>query len=77
MKSKLKNLATGYVVVYKEDGLICSYQRQSDGTMKIHDHEATAQNARRKLGAYTAGDFYANGWMVLTTVALARCKWAI
>jgi hypothetical protein len=74
--TKLKNLPTGYVVVYKEDGLICSYQRKPDGTMKIHDHEKTAQNARKKLGAFTAGDFYANGWMVTTTVALARCKWA-
>ncbi len=73
---KIKNLATGYVVVYKEDGLICSFQRDAKGAMKIHDHERTAQKARQRLGAFTAGDYYANGWMVTTTVALARCKWA-
>jgi hypothetical protein len=73
---KIKNLATGFVVVYKEDGLICSFQRKTDGTMMIHDHEKTAQRARRKLGAFTHSDYYANGWMVTTTVALARCKWA-
>lgn len=70
------NLATGYVVIYKEDGLIHSYQRDAKGTMKIHNHERTAQNARKKLGAFTAGDFHSNGWMVTTTVALARSKWA-
>ena len=74
MKPKLKNLATGYVVVYKEFGLIHNYQRKPDGTMKIHDHEATAQNARNRFGG--ASDFYSEGWMVLTTVALARAKWA-
>jgi hypothetical protein len=73
---KIKNNATGYVVVYKEDGLIHSFQRKPDGTMKVHDHEKTAQKARKKLGAFTAGDYYANGWMVTTTVALARAKWA-
>ena len=73
---KIKNLATGYVVVYKEDGLICSFHRDTKGAMKVHDHEKTEQKARKKLGAFTAGDFYANGWMVTTTVALARCKWA-
>jgi hypothetical protein len=73
---KIKNLATGYVVVYKEDGLIHSFQRDAKGQMKIHDHEKTAQKARQRLGAFTAGDYYANGWMVTTTVALARCKWA-
>lgn len=73
---KLKNNATGFVVVYKEDGLIHSFQRDAKGQMKIHDHEATAQKARKKLGAFTAGDYYANGWMITTTVALARCKWA-
>lgn len=73
---KIKNNATGYVVVYKEDGLIHSFQRDKNGGMKVHDHEATAQKARKKLGAFTAGDYYANGWMVTTTVALARAKWA-
>ena len=73
---KIKNLATGFVVVYKEDGLIHSFQRDAKGQMKIHDNETTAQKARKKLGAFTAGDFYANGWMVTTTIALARCKWA-
>ena len=73
---KIKNLATGYVVVYKEDGLICSFQRDAKGAMKIHDHEKTAQKARQRLGAFTAGDYYSNGWMVTTTVALARSKWA-
>jgi hypothetical protein len=70
------NNPTGYVVVYKEDGLIHSYQRDAKGQMKIHNHERTAQNARRRLGAFTAGDYYANGWMVTSTVALARSKWA-
>ena len=73
---KIKNLATGFVVVYKEDGLIHSFQRDAKGQMKIHDHETTAQKARKKLGAFTAGDFHSNGWMITTTVALARCKWA-
>jgi hypothetical protein len=73
---KIKNNATGYVVVYKEDGLICSFQRDKNGGMKIHDHEKTAQKARQRLGAFTAGDYYANGWMITTTVALARAKWA-
>jgi hypothetical protein len=73
---KIKNLATGFVVVYKEDGLIHSFQRDAKGQMKIHDHEKTAQKARQRLGAFTAGDYYANGWMVTTTIALARCKWA-
>lgn len=71
------NLPTGYVVIYKEDGFIHSFQRDTKGAMKIHNHERTAQNARKKLGAFTAGDFHSNGWMVTTTVALGRCKWAI
>jgi 16S rRNA U516 pseudouridylate synthase RsuA-like enzyme len=71
---KIKNNATGYVVVYKEDGLICSYQRDAKGAMKVHDHRKTADNARNKFGG--ASDFYSEGWMVLTTVALARAKWA-
>ena len=70
------NLPTGYVVIYKEDGFIHSFQRKADGSMKIHNHEKTAQNARKKLGAFTAGDFHSNGWMVTTTVALSRAKWA-
>jgi hypothetical protein len=72
----IKNLPTGYVVIYKEDGFIHSFQRDAKGKMKIHNHEATAQRARQKLGAFTQGDFYANGWMITTTVALSRCKWA-
>ena len=70
------NLPTGYVVIYKEDGVIHSFQRTPKGTMKIHNHERTAQNARKKLGAFTQGDFHSNGWMITTTVALARAKWA-
>jgi hypothetical protein len=68
------NLPTGYVVIYKEDGLIHSFQRKADGTMKIHNHLKTATNARNKFGG--AGDFHSNGWMVTTTVALGRAKWA-
>ena len=67
------NNPTGYVVIYKEDGIIHSYQRTPKGQMKIHNHLTTANKARSKLGG---GDFYANGWMVTTTVALARCKWS-
>lgn len=70
------NLPTGYVVIYKEDGLIHSYQRDAKGQMKIHNHMKTAQTARNKLGAFTAGDYHSNGWMITTTVALSRCKWA-
>jgi hypothetical protein len=70
---KLKNLATGYYVIYKEDGLIHSFQRQSDGTMKCHDHYKTALNALKKLGA---NDGFQDGWFIVSTVALARSKWA-
>ena len=70
---KIKNNATGYYVIYKEDGLIHSFQRQADGTMKCHDHYKTALNALNKLGA---NDGFQDGWFILTTVALARCKWA-
>jgi hypothetical protein len=70
---KIKNLATGYYVIYKEDGLIHSFQRQADGTMKCHDHYKTALNALKKLGA---NDGFQDGWFIVSTVALARAKWA-
>ena len=66
------NLATGYVVIYKEDGLITSFQRTAKGTMKIHNHCKTAFNAFKKLGT---NDGFKDGWFVTTTVALARAKW--
>jgi len=70
---KIKNNPTGYYVIYKEDGLICSFQRKPDGSMKMHDHYPTALNALRKLGA---NDGFQDGWFIVTSVALARCKWA-
>jgi hypothetical protein len=69
---KIKHNATGYVVVYKEDGFITEFQREPNGIMKIHDHEKTAQNARKKRGI---NDGFNDGWFVTTTVALARAKW--
>lgn len=71
MKKKLN--PTGYHVIYKEDGFICEFQRQADGTMKCHDHYKTALNALKKLGA---NDGFQDGWFIVTTVALARSKWA-
>jgi hypothetical protein len=70
---KIKNNPTGYYVIYKEDGLICSYQRKPDGSMKMHDHYPTALNALRKLGA---NDGFQDGWFIVSSVALSRCKWA-
>jgi hypothetical protein len=71
MKKKIN--ATGYHVIYKEDGLICEFQRAPDGLMKRHDHYKTALNALKKLGA---NDGFQDGWFIVTSVALARCKWA-
>lgn len=67
------NLATGYVVIYKEDGLIAEFQRTANKQMKIHNHYKTALNALKKLGA---NDGFQDGWFITTTVALARAKWA-
>ena len=67
------NLATGYAVIYKEDGLITSFQRTPKGTMKLHNHYKTALNALKKLGG---NDGWNSGWFITTTVALARSKWA-
>lgn len=67
------NLPTAYVVIYKEDGLIASYQRTPKGTMKMHNHYKTALNALRKLGT---NDGFQDGWFITTTVALAKAKWA-
>ena len=67
------NLATGYAVIYKEDGLITSFQRTPKGTMKLHNHYKTALNALKKLGG---NDGWNSGWFITTTVALARAKWA-
>jgi hypothetical protein len=69
---KIKYNATGYFVVYKEDGLICSFQRKPDGTMKRHDHYKTALNALKKLGA---NDGFQDGWFIVSSVALKRAKW--
>jgi hypothetical protein len=66
------NLATGYVVIYKEDGFITAFQRTAKDTMKIHNHYKTALNALKKRGC---NDGFNNGWFVTTTVALARAKW--
>jgi hypothetical protein len=70
---KTKNNPTGYYVIYKEDGLICSFQRKPDGSMQHHDHYKTALNALRKLGA---NDGFQDGWFIVSSVALARAKWA-
>ena len=70
---KAKNNATGYYVIYKEDGLICSFQRKPDGSMQHHDHYKTALNALRKLGA---NDGFQDGWFIVSSVALSRAKWA-
>lgn len=67
------NLPTAYVVIYKEDGFIHSYQRTPKGTMKLHNHYKTALNALRKLGT---NDGFQDGWFITTTVALAKAKWA-
>lgn len=67
------NLPTGYVVIYKEDGVIINFQRTPKGTMKLHNHYKTALNALRKLGT---NDGFKDGWFVTTTIALARAKWA-
>lgn len=67
------NLATGYVVIYKEDGLIHSYQRTPKGAIKLHNHYKTALNALKKLGT---NDGFQDGWFITTTVALAKAKWA-
>jgi hypothetical protein len=66
------NLATGYVVIYKEDGFITAFQRTTKNTMKIHNHYKTALNALKKRGC---NDGFNNGWFVTTTVALDRAKW--
>jgi len=71
---KAKNNATGYYVIYKENGLICSFQRKPDGSMRDHDHYKTALNAMKRFGGNNGWD---SGWFVVTTVALARCKWAV
>ena len=67
------NLPTAYVVIYKEDGVIHSFQRTPKGTMKMHNHYKTALNALKKLGT---NDGWNSGWFITTTVALARAKWA-
>lgn len=67
------NLATGYVVIYKEDGKIVEFQRNASKQMKIHNHYKTALNALKKLGT---NDGFNDGWFVTTTVALSRAKWA-
>jgi hypothetical protein len=41
--------------------------------MKCHDHYKTALNALKKLGA---NDGFQDGWFIVSTVALARTKWA-
>ena len=68
------NLPTGYVVIYKEDGIIVEFQRDAKNKMKVHNHLTTAQNARKKLGI---NDGFNDGWFVTTTVALARAKWGV
>ena len=73
MKASKMNLATGYVVIYKEDGKIVEFQRTPKGTMKLHNHYKTALNALRKLGI---NDGFNDGWFITTTVALAKAKWA-
>lgn len=73
MNTNKHNLATGYVVIYKESGLITSFQRTPKGTMKIHNHYKTALNALKKLGT---NDGFQDGWFINTTVALAKAKWA-
>ena len=70
------NLATGYVVIYKEDGLITEFQRNPSKQMKIHNHLKTATNAWRKLGGASNGFDNKNGWFITTTAALAHAKWA-
>ena len=72
MNTNKLNLATGYVVIYKEDGLITSFQRGANNQMKIHNHYKTALNALKKRGT---NDGFNEGWFVTTTVALARAKW--
>lgn len=67
------NLPTAYVVIYKEDGFIHSYQRNPKGAIKLHNHYKTALNALRKLGT---NDGFQDGWFITTTVALAKAKWA-
>ena len=71
MQVKFNN-PTGYVVIYKEDGLITSFQRGANNQMKIHNHYKTALNALKKRGC---NDGFNNGWFVTTTVALAKAKW--
>jgi hypothetical protein len=41
--------------------------------MKIHNHYKTALNAWKKLGGN--GEFN-DGWFIISTVALAKSKWA-
>jgi hypothetical protein len=72
MNTNKFNNPTGYVVIYKEDGLITAFQRTAKGAMKIHNHYKTAFNAFKKLGT---NDGFKDGWFVTTTVALARAKW--
>jgi hypothetical protein len=72
MNTNKINLATGYVVIYKEDGLITSYQRGPNNQMKIHNHYKTALNALKKRGI---NDGFNDGWFITTTVALAKAKW--
>jgi hypothetical protein len=72
MHTNKLNLATGYVVIYKEDGLITSFQRTPKGAMKIHNHYKTALNALKKRGC---NDGFNDGWFITTTVALAKAKW--
>lgn len=72
---KLNN-PTGYVVIYKESGLITEFQRGANKQMKIHNHLKTATNAWRKLGGASNGYDNKNGWFITTTVALANAKWA-
>ena len=73
MQTNKFNLATGYVVIYKEGGVITEFQRGANKQMKIHNHYKTALNALKKLGA---NDGFQDGWFINTTVALAKAKWA-
>ena len=72
MNTNKINLATGYVVIYKEDGFITSFQRGANNQMKIHNHYKTALNALKKRGC---NDGFNNGWFVTTTIALTKAKW--
>lgn len=70
------NQPTQYAIVYKEDGLITSFQRTPKGTMKFYNHLATVTNAWKKLGGASNGYDMKNGWFITTTVALARAEWS-